>query len=443
VTTPFEPFARLLAAHQPAHQPASVSVAALLTPTADPQVATTPGDTPYTLYQAASTSKAVAALAALILVDQGKLGLDTSVSTYLKTWKPTERSGLTLRHLLCHAGAVNIASFPGYPKSAPLPTMAQILDGQPPSASAPVRVTDKPMLAYRYSGGGYQIVQRLLEDVSGQPMDKLVTDLVLRPLRMFNAQYLQPDLEEAAHGFVGGSQLPGGWYVYPELSAAGLWCTPTDLARFAAGIQLAVAGMPGAILSQKLAGEMVTEQVRGSGWGLGLELAGTGAGKCFGHRGRNRGYVCEFSATVALGPAIAVMTGTDQGAMIIHDVLPAVRGLLKWPDPAACIPSPTRPGPPPPTPGEEAQMAAAVAGDYLVTAGTAGIPKGTKLSLAGTGWNWSLTIGTRPPVPLEVLSDQSLCSPDVDPVRVVFTIAHPVTLTVTLPGPASLAATHT
>ena len=432
MTTPSGPLAGLLAAQVP-----SVSVAALTSPKSDLQVAGSPGCSPHTLFQAASTSKAVAALVALILVDQGKLKLDDSVAGHLKSWKLTDFPGLpvTLRSLLCHAGAVSISSFPGYPPKAPLPSMTQILDGLPPSATAPVRVTGKPMTTTRYSGGGYQIVQLLLEEVTGKSMADLVTELVLRPLGMFNAQYHQPGPEEAAHAKVGGDYLPDGWRVYPELAAAGLWCTAADLARFAAGVQAAVAGQPGAVLSQKLAKEMVTEQVPGSGWGLGLQLAGSGAGRRFGHDGRNRGYVCEFTATVAPGPAIAVMTASDQGARVIHQLLPAIRGLLKWPDPTACVPSATLPADPPPTPDQEAQMAAVVAGNYRTTTGT-------QLTLAGSGWNWRLTIGTQPPVALEVLPDQSLSSPDVQPVRVTFTLTFPATITVTQPGSPPFSATH-
>jgi CubicO group peptidase (beta-lactamase class C family) len=434
MATPPDPLAALLAAHADPGVPC-VSVATLTDPDADPQVATSAGVSRYALFQAASISKAVAALAALVLVDRGALGLDDDVNARLKSWRLPTPAGcsvmVTLRNLLCHGGALSIRSFPGYPGGAPLPTVRQILDGQPPSATAPVRITGLPGLAPRYSGGGYLILQQLLEDVGGKPMPELVAELVLRPLRMSSAQYLQPDPEEAIPGMAGGAPLAGGWHVYPELAAAGLWCTPVDLVRFAAGVQAAVADRPGAVLSKNLATAMITEQL--PGWGLGLELAGTGAGARFGHSGQNQGYLCEFTATVAPGPAIAVMTASDLGARVIHPLLPAIRTLLNWPDPAACTVS-GAPAAPAPSPSQVAGLAALCAGGYRTG-------RGRLLTLSGTIWNWALTIDGQPPIPLEAES-ASLLSCPVLPLTVELDISGlSPKITVRQPG-SVITATH-
>jgi len=434
VTAPLDPLATLLVAHADPRVP-RVSVATLTDPDADPQVATSADVSRYALFQAASISKAVAALAALVLVDGGALGLDDDVNTRLKSWRLPAPAGcpvtVTLRNLLCHGGALSIRSFPGYPTGARLPTVLQILDGQPPSGTAPVRITGLPGLAPRYSGGGYLILQQLLEDVSGKPMPELVAELVLRPLRMINAQYLQPDPDEAIPGTAGGAPLAGGWYIYPELAAAGLWCTPVDLVRLAAGIQAAVAGRPGAVLSKKLAATMTTEQL--PGWGLGLELAGTGAGARFGHSGQNTGYLCEFTATVAPGPAIAIMTASDLGAQVIHPLMPAIRKLLKWPDPAAWTVS-GKPGAPAPSPSQVAGLAALCAGGYRTD-------RGQLLTLSGTIWNWALTIDGQPPIPLEAESASLLSCPAL-PLTVELDISGKAPkIAVRLPGTV-ITATH-
>jgi len=435
VTAPSDPLAALLADHANTGVP-HVSVATLTAPDADPQVATSADISRHALFQAASISKAVAALAALVLIDRGALGLDDDVNTGLKSWRLPAPAGcpvtVTLRNLLCHGGALSIRSFPGYPLGAQLPTVRQILDGQPPSGTAPVRITGLPGLASRYSGGGYVILQQLLEDVGGKPMPELVAELVLRPLRMFNAQYLQPDWEQAIRGTADGEPLAGGWHTYPELAAGGLWCTPVDLVRFAAGVQAAVAGRPGAVLSKDLATTMTTEQL--PGWGLGLELAGAaGPGARFGHRGQNQGYVCEFTATVAPGPAIAVMTASDLGAQVIHPLLPAIRKLLRWPDQAACTVS-GEPTAPAPSPREVARLAALCAGGYRTD-------RGRLLTLSGTIWNWALTIDGQPPIPLEAESASCLSCP-ILPLTVAIDISGKTPkITVSQPG-SVITATH-
>lgn len=128
--------------------------------------------TPKTLFQAGSISKPVAAAAALHLGEQGKLSLDENVNEKLKTWKVpdnefTQAEKVTLRRLLSHTAGLTVHGFPGYDVDAPLPTLVQILNGEKPANTAPVRVDIVPGRKFRYSGGGVTIEQRLMMDVSG------------------------------------------------------------------------------------------------------------------------------------------------------------------------------------------------------------------------------------------------------------------------------------
>lgn len=129
---------------------------------------------PHTLFQVASISKPVTALAALRLVEQGQLSLDEDVRTSLKTWTLPDSPLLkdhpvTLRKLLSHSAGLNVGGFAGYPVGAPLPSAAQILDGIAPANNDPVRVQTAPGTQWRYSGGGYVVVQLLMTEATARP----------------------------------------------------------------------------------------------------------------------------------------------------------------------------------------------------------------------------------------------------------------------------------
>ncbi len=142
--------------------------------------------TPETLYQAASLSKFVAAVGAMRLVEQGKLDLDQDVNAKLTSWRVPANEldaehKVTLRGLLSMTGGIGVPGFIGYGPGAPLPTLTQILDGAPPANSPPVTVVAVPGSAYRYSGGGYEIVEALMQDVTAKPFPALMRELVLDP----------------------------------------------------------------------------------------------------------------------------------------------------------------------------------------------------------------------------------------------------------------------
>jgi CubicO group peptidase (beta-lactamase class C family) len=145
--------------------------------------------TPETLFLAGSISKPVAAACALRLVQEGKLGLDDDVNRWLRSWRvpPSEAMGdevVTLRRLLTHTAGLTVHGFPGYPRTADLPTIQQILDGESPANTAPVRVDILPGSEWRYSGGGYTVMQLLIGDVSGRPFGELLGETVLLPFGM-------------------------------------------------------------------------------------------------------------------------------------------------------------------------------------------------------------------------------------------------------------------
>ncbi|HXC63126.1 MAG TPA: serine hydrolase domain-containing protein, partial [bacterium] len=157
-----------------------------------------PAVTVNTLFQAGSVSKMLTAIAVLTLVEQGKLDLDRDVNQYLRSWKIpanefTKARKVTLRMLLTHTGGINngVRFFPRSVKR--LPTITQILQGSGPAANSyKITVDHIPGTAWSYANGGYDIIQQLLEDVTGQPYDRFMAATVLEPLGMARSSYVEP-----------------------------------------------------------------------------------------------------------------------------------------------------------------------------------------------------------------------------------------------------------
>jgi CubicO group peptidase (beta-lactamase class C family) len=287
-----------------------------------------------TLFQAGSISKPIFATAVLALVEQGRLALDTDVTGQLRSWRLppsafTVTEKVTLRRLLDHTAGLTVHGFEGYAAGAPVPSVPQVLDGLPPANSAPVRSDTVPGAQWSYSGGGYTVAQLLMTDVTGEPLPALVHRLVLRPLDMAHSTYQQP-LPAAleAHAASGHERpdtvVPGRFHTYPELAAAGLWTTPSDLGRWAVGIANAYRGRPHQVLPARAALAMLTPQVAlpedpprpRSAWGLGVELAGAGDSLRFMHGGQNEGFVATLVMYPAQGRGLVVMTNGTSSALL-------------------------------------------------------------------------------------------------------------------------------
>jgi len=294
-----------------------------------------------TLFQAASISKPVSALAALRLVQEGKLRLDDDVNAKLHSWRLpenefTKEQQVTLRRILSHSAGLTVHGFPGYAAGEPLPTVVQILNGEKPANNEPVRVDVVPGTIERYSGGGYVLMQLLLTDVVGKPYPQLLHDLVLEPAGMTHSTYEQPlpgGLSSVATTPYRGDGEPvkGGWHTYPEMAAAGLWTTPSDLALLAIEVQKEHAGKSNKILSQEMMRQMLTHQKDDVGLGFFLESAGHA--RRFGHTGSNEGFNCDLEAYIKSGQGLAIMTNSENAWWgLIPEIFRAVAKEYDWPD---------------------------------------------------------------------------------------------------------------
>ncbi len=293
-----------------------------------------------TLFQAGSISKSVTAVMALRLVEAGDVELDEDVNLYLSSWKVPANAGwqprVTLRQLLSHTAGLTVHGFPGYAKGEPVPSAVQVLDGAEPANTEPVRVNILPGVQHRYSGGGTTIVQQMIEDVRGAPFSQIAKELVFDPLGLNDSTYEQP-LPEAywssaatAHP-KSAKPLAGRWHTYPEMAAAGLWTTASDLAWFAVELQQAKAGESDRLLKSDTVREMFTAQVDDA-VGLGVFLEGSATTRRFGHGGWDEGFVAKMTAYQDRGLGAVVMLNSNQGHLMMEEILRAIATEYEWPD---------------------------------------------------------------------------------------------------------------
>lgn len=292
-----------------------------------------------TLFQAASISKPVTAMAVLKLAQDGAVDLDRDVNVYLRSWQVpdsehTRTQKVTLRALLSHtSGSDDGFGFPGYKPDAARPTLVQILNGERPSNVGPVRFARAPYTAQKYSGGGTTIVQLLLEDVTRRDFADLMRETVLAPVGMTGSGFGQPIpaalAGRAAHAHDRtGAAMGAAWHVYPEQAAAGLWTSPSDLARWVIEVQRAVQG-EGRVLTAASAREMLAPVGVGP-FGVGLTFEKFGEGWYFSHGGSNWGFRANFWGHFRKGYGVVVMTNGDGGQAAILELRERVGRAYGW-----------------------------------------------------------------------------------------------------------------
>jgi len=273
----------------------------------------------------------------LRLVEQGKLNLDVDVSHYLRSWKLptnrfTEEKKVTLRELLSHTAGATVHGFEGYAAGEKVPTLVQVLNGESPANSAPVTIDFVSGSQFRYAGGNYAIIQLILIDVTGESFPDLMQELVLQPLRMIHSTF-QQHIPEKLQPLVAtpynkdGNAIEGGPRTCPVMAVGGLWTTPSDLTLFALGIQNALAGKPGAIVSPSTADEML-QPVLGD-YGLGFSIAGSGSNRYFWHPGATTGFLAVFFA-YEKGDGVVLMSNEQYSKALMLEVIQALAKQYGW-----------------------------------------------------------------------------------------------------------------
>ena len=294
--------------------------------------------TPGTRFQAASLSKPIATLGVLRLVQQGRLGLDDDVRTHLRSWQlpasPFLDSGtVTPRLLLTHRAGIAVSGFLGYAQDSVVPSLRQVLNGAAPANHAALTVIRTPGQLNAYSGGGYTVMEQVLEDVAGTSFVELLQREVLSPLAMTRSTYasLSPAApDDIARGHLaGGAQVAGGWRTHPEHAAASLWTTSCDYAKAVLAMQRAARGAASP-LPASLVRETMTLQAPTQGIGVGLKGAPTPFR--FSHTGSNVGYKAIMLGFLDQPRGAVILTNGDQGSELMNELVRAIAEEYGWND---------------------------------------------------------------------------------------------------------------
>ncbi len=222
---------------------------------------------PQTLFEAASTTKTLFAVTALHFVEKGRIDLDIDVNEYLIDWKIpenefTQKEKVTLRRLLTHMAGINRPDSMYAEEEGSTTTLINVLNGQAPALNDPVKVEFEPGSKHQYSNIGYDIIQKLLEDVEGKPINLIMKEVIFDPLGMETStlEYPLPEelakraiLHHTAEGEVKGKGLHTSAYAHGNLS-----CSPIDLAKFAVEIMKSYQGKSNKILSQEMTKTLLT-----------------------------------------------------------------------------------------------------------------------------------------------------------------------------------------
>lgn len=274
-----------------------------------------------TLFQAGSISKPVAAYGALKLAEQGLIQLDDDVNAQLRSWKLpenefTQQQKVTPKRLIGHLAGTTVHGFPGYAPDETAPTLLQVLNGETPANTPAIVVNKVPGESWRYSGGGYCILQQLMVEAKGTDFPSLMDELVLAPLGMRRSTYAQPlpadKLPMAATGYLpDGSMTKGHRHTYPEMAAAGLWSTAGDLAKWVIDVQRSYQQGQGAVISKATSALMLTPTTEDFA-GTGLFLQRNGGATYFEHGGWDEGFCAQFIAHRDQGYGVVVMINANQ-----------------------------------------------------------------------------------------------------------------------------------
>ena len=278
-----------------------------------------------TVFQTASLSKWVTAWGVMALVQQGKLDLDAPVGTYLTRWVLPEskfdNDKVTVRRLLSHtAGLTDGLGYAGFAPGTAVQSLEESLKRPAdafPGASGIVKVGYEPGSEWRYSGGGYAILQLLIEEVSGESFEGFMQRVIFRPLGMVRSSYGWTPAEGSTLAtFYDTDSKPSTHYRFSAVAATSLYTSASDLTRF---VQAHLPGKNGepigrGVLAPATINEMWRPHASKYGediWGLGtiLYASNNDGGFVVGHDGKNE---------PAINTAARLNPATGNGIVILE-----------------------------------------------------------------------------------------------------------------------------
>ena len=261
-----------------------------------------------TVFPTSSFSKWITALGVMALVEDGRVNLDEPVSTYLTRWRLPEGAydidGVTVRRLLSHtSGLTDGLGFGDYRVDETVPTIEQTLASPRASSDRPVAIAvgAEPGAEFNYSGGGYLILQLLIEEVSGREYQQYIQDTILTPLQMDRSSFeFIGNIEGATQSYTLAGEI-APQYNYAAAGATGFSTSANDLVRLVSAVANGNAALGISADAMKSMREPEAYVFGSPIWGLGEILyAQTRNGDfIFGHDGANEPAI---NASVRINP---------------------------------------------------------------------------------------------------------------------------------------------
>lgn len=281
-------------------------------------------------FNIASISKTIAAWGVMKLVKEGKIDLDASAEKYLTRWHLPESEfnseEVTIRRLLSHTAGLSLHGYPGWTPNDTLPTIEESLSGKNNGPEG-VEIILKPGTKYQYSGGGYTILQLIIEEVTGQTFEDYMQEHILDPLGMTNSSYKIDNKIMTASAFEYdnfGEKID--FELFTAQAAAGLHTNIEDFTNFAFANLYRMDSLQKntPILSAdivQLMMEPVPSKIGDYGYGLGYEIdMNETLNGLTGHNGDNTGWHAMFRIDPVTNDGFILFTNGGAGYNIINMV---------------------------------------------------------------------------------------------------------------------------
>ncbi|MBC2845120.1 serine hydrolase domain-containing protein [Winogradskyella flava] len=271
-----------------------------------------------------SISKLFTAFGVMKLVEDGKIDLDEPIEVYLTRWKlPSsgyDTSKVTIRHLLSHTAGISVHGYPGFINKDALPSLEASLNGKngPARNDEKVEIILEPQTKFKYSGGGYTILQLIIEEVTKKSFENFMAETIFNPLKMDNSSFDvdKTMLEKSAVPYDENMQeLPFEYFT--AKAAAGLQTTLEDFVLFVNDIL-----HNHSIVSEKTLEHMLTPTLKSQGvYGLGFRVLKFGPMEFKGHAGSNTGWQSGFFLDFTTKSGLIMMTNGDKGDAVLKNTL--------------------------------------------------------------------------------------------------------------------------
>jgi CubicO group peptidase (beta-lactamase class C family) len=279
--------------------------------------------------RAESISKSVTAWGVMSLVEQDLIDLDAPIHNYLGDIalpeSKFEMQDITVRSLLSQTSGISLGIIgEEYPPQSPMPSLKEYLANE-------FDVIREPGSTFMYSNTNYNLLELIIEEVTGQEFSEYMTGQVLNPLGMFNSSYFwQEEMEgKIPTGYdLSGNPIPP--YVYPAKGSGGLFATVKDIARFVIAGMSASGSSNNPVLETENIQAMYSPQIAipglfsfvadSYGYGHFIENLPSG-GQAVWHGGQGHGWMTHFHSIPETGDGIVILTNSQRSWPLIAHIL--------------------------------------------------------------------------------------------------------------------------